>query len=106
MHFEKKDYIKHEINRLASKKFDCIYCYCDIDTIPLETYYDVSSIPSEQEYEGNMVWVANPESEHDDIKYYIFVGEKWMPALLTSDENLYAEVTSAVREHKINELID
>ena len=105
MIFNKENYIKTEINRLAETNHDCIYCFCDTKTIPvpLETYYDSNSIPNEQFFEGNMVWLANKEH---DTNYYLFTNGKWFPALITSDEELYSKVMKEVREHKINEIID
>lgn len=103
MMFDKEDYIKKEIRLLGEKDYDCIYCFCDIDTIPLETFYDVESIPETENVQGNLVWIAKPEY---DTPYYIYVNKTWLPAILTSDEELFARVNAEVREHKINEIIN
>lgn len=98
-----KNYINREIDRLSSKNYDCIYCLCDIDTIPLETFLNVDSIDESEKIEGNMVWVEHPEY---DTNYYIYVNGDWLPALMTSDEELYNIVMCEVREYKIDTLID
>lgn len=103
MVFKKENYIKSEIDSLASNDFDCIYCYCDIATIPLETFYDLESIPKSQETQGNLIWLK--ESEFP-VNHFIYTNGQWCPAIITGDKELYTEVQLRARQQKIDGIID
>lgn len=80
MKFKSNEYIL--LNPFPTGDVLVAYCCCEQSTIPLETYYDINSIPSKEEIEGNMVWIQKSGFIGNSYNHIIFTKEKWYPSEL------------------------
>ena len=103
MTFDRENYILHTHDIVGKDDMEYVYVYCEHETIPLEWYSSIGSIPDKEKFEGNMIFI-NDGSKH--FKHMLYTNDVWYVAVMTNELYKFTERKAKLRDIKLEDLLD